>query len=145
MDLFSFIPSLCFLGYIIFNLNFNFELSQVLIYGILIINSLVFLYAVNLIIASISFWTVQSYGIGRIIDNIFKIGRYPLDIFEGLWKVVFVYFFPLIVIAQIPVQVFLKILSFKFIIFAFFVSVFFMSISLILWKRGIKNYLSASS
>lgn len=145
MDLFSFIPSLAFLSFIIFNLNFNFELSQIMVYGLLILNAIIFLYAINLIVASISFWTVQSYGIGRIMDNIFKIARYPLDIFEGFWKIVFIYFLPLVVIAQLPVQAILKILSFESILFAFFISGFFMSIGIFLWKRGIKIYLSASS
>ncbi len=144
MDFFSFIPSLAFLGYVILNLSLNFELSQILIYGILIINAIVFVYSINLIIASISFWTVQSYGIGRIMDNIFKIGRYPLDIFDGFWKIVFIYFFPLVVIAQLPVQAFLKILSFRYILFAFFISGIFMFIAISFWKKGIKNYLSAS-
>ncbi len=117
MDLFSFIPSLAFLGYIILNLNFNFSSGQVIIYGALIINALIFLYAIHLLIASISFWTTQSYGIGRIMDNLFKIARYPLDIFDGFWKIFFIYFLPLILIAQLPVQSLLNLLSWKFIIF----------------------------
>jgi len=145
MDLFSFIPSLAFLGFVILNLNLTFNFWQFLVYLILIINALIFLYALNLIVASISFWTVQSYGIGRILDNIFKIGRYPLDIFEGFWKIFFIYFFPLILIAQIPVQALLKALSFQFILFSFFVSGVFLIIALMFWKKGIKNYLSAST
>ncbi|MGB9700922.1 MAG: ABC transporter permease, partial [Thermodesulfobacteriota bacterium] len=104
MDLFSFLPSLVFLGFIILNLHINFSGMQVIIYGVLVINALIFLYAIHLLIASLSFWTTQSYGIGRIMDNLFKIGRYPLDIFEGFWKIFFIYFFPLIIIAQLPTQ-----------------------------------------
>lgn len=145
MDLFSFVPSLVFLGYIILNLNFNFSWFQIFIYVILIFNALVFLYAIHLIIASISFWTTQSYGIGRIMDNLFKIGRYPLDICEGFWKICFIYFFPLILIAQLPVQSLLNLISWKFIIFGFSVSGAFFLFSIGLWKRGMRNYLSASS
>lgn len=145
MDLFSFIPSLAFLGYIIFSLSINFSWLQVLIYGVLIFNALIFLYAIHLIIASISFWTTQSYGIGRIMDNLFKIGRYPLDIFEGFWKNFFIYFFPLIIIAQLPTQSLFQLISWEFIIFGFAVSAFFLIISMKFWKRGLRNYLSASS
>lgn len=145
MDLFSFIPSLAFLGYIILNLNFNFSSGQVIIYGALIINALIFLYAIHLLIASISFWTTQSYGIGRIMDNLFKIARYPLDIFDGFWKIFFIYFLPLILIAQLPVQSLLNLLSWKFIIFGCWLSGVFLLFSIGFWKRGLKNYLSASS
>lgn len=145
MDLFSFIPSLIFLGYIILHLNFSFSGFQVFLYVLLIFNALIFLYAIHLMIASISFWTTQSYGIGRIMDNLFKIGRYPLDIFEGFWKVCFIYFVPLIVIAQLPVQALLNLISWKWIIFGFSMSGSFLLFSISLWKKGLKNYLSASS
>jgi ABC-type uncharacterized transport system permease subunit len=97
------------------------------------------------LIATISFWTTQSYGIGRIFDNLLKIGRYPLDIFEGFWKVVFIYFLPLGLIAQVPAQALLQAISFKFVLFAFCVSAIFLFLALNFWKVGVRNYLSASS
>lgn len=145
MDLFSFIPSLIFLGYIILNLNFNFNWFQILIYVVFIFNALIFLYAIHLIIASMSFWTIQSYGIGRIMDNLFKIGRYPLDIFEGFWKTCFIYFFPLVLIAQLPVQVLLNLISWELVVYGFFASGTFLFFSILLWRRGLQSYLSASS
>lgn len=145
MDLFSFLPSLVFLGYIILSLHISFSWTQAIIYGFLIINALIFLYAIHLIIASISFWTTQSYGIGRIMDNLFKIGRYPLDIFEGFWKNFFIYFLPLIVIAQLPAQSLLQMVPRELIIFGFSISGIFLFISIKLWNRGLKSYLSASS
>ncbi len=145
MDLFSFIPSLLFLGYILIALNIEITWQGVLIYTALIINALIFLYAIHLAVATISFWTTQSYGIGRILDNIFKIGRYPLDIFDGFWKTIFIYFFPLIIIAQLPTQALLQISSWPFILFGFFVSALFLAVSLKFWKIGLRNYLSASA
>jgi len=145
MDLFSFIPSLVFLGYVLLNLPITLSWLQGFLYIILIFNALIFLYAINLMVATLSFWTTQSYGIGRILDNLFKIGRYPLDIFEGFWKAIFIYFFPLIVIAQIPSQALLKVLSFESVFFAFMVSGVSLIIAIKFWRIGIKNYLSAST
>ncbi|MBI5183804.1 MAG: ABC-2 family transporter protein [Nitrospinae bacterium] len=98
-----------------------------------------------LIIATVSFWTTQSYGLAMIFDNLLKIGRYPLDIFEGFWKVVFVYFLPLVLIAQIPSQALLQSLSLEIGLFAFGVTGVFLFIALNFWKLGLKNYLSASN
>ena len=145
MDFFSFIPSLGFLGYVLYRLAFSFTWAQTLLYLALLLNALVFLYALVLMIATVSFWTTQSYGLGRIFDNLLKIGRYPLDIFEGFLKVVFIYFLPLVLIAQVPSQALLQTLSPGFLVFAFFITAIFLTVALLLWRIGVKSYLSASS
>jgi ABC-2 type transport system permease protein len=81
----------------------------------------------------------------RIFDNLLKIGRYPLDIFEGFWKIVFIYFLPLILVAQIPAQALLQTLSLKFIFFVFGITFMFLVVAVNFWKVGLKNYLSAST
>ena len=145
MDLFSFIPSLGFLGYVFYKVSFSFSWHQVTAYVALVINALIFLYAMVLIIATLSFWTTQSYGIARIFDNLLKVGRYPLDIFEGFWRIIFIYFLPLVLIAQIPTQALLQTLSLKFIFLAFSVTGIFLIFALNFWKVGVRNYLSAST
>jgi ABC-2 type transport system permease protein len=145
MDFFSFLPSLGLLGYVFYRIGFHFSWYQVTAYVALLINALVLVFAMVLMISTVSFWTIQSYGMARIFDNLLKIGRYPLDIFGGFWKIVFVYFLPLIFVAQIPTQALLQTLSLKFIFFAFGVTSVFLILSLSFWKKGLKNYLSAST
>jgi len=145
IDFFSFLPSLAFLGYVFYRLHFDFSIVQFVAYGLLLLNALVFLFAMVLITATVSFWTTQSYGLARIFDNLLKVGRYPLDIFQGFWKMVFVYFLPLVLIAQVPSQALLKTLSPVFLLGAFFVSGVFMVIAMMFWRSGLRNYLSASS
>ena len=145
MDFFSFLPSLGFLGYVFYRIGFHFSWYQVTVYVVLLINALVLLFAMVLLISTVSFWTTQSYGIARIFDNLLKIGRYPLDIFWGFWKIVFVYFLPLVLVAQIPTQALLQTPSLKLIFFAFGVTFVFLILSLRFWKAGLKNYLSAST
>lgn len=145
MDFFSFLPSLGFIFYVFYRLRFAFSWVQVGTYIVLLVNALVFLFAMILIIATISFWTTQSYGLAKIFDNLSKIGRYPLDIFEGFWKVIFVYFLPLVLIAQIPSQVLLQALSLKFVLFALSATTIFFIFALNFWKVGLRSYLSAST
>jgi ABC-2 type transport system permease protein len=114
-------------------------------YICLILNALAFLFALVLIIASVSFWTTQSYGLARMFDNILKVGRYPLDIFQGFLRTVLIYFLPLILIAQLPTQALLGAISPGFVVFAFTVSGVFLTAGLILWKIGLRNYMSAST
>jgi viologen exporter family transport system permease protein len=145
MDFVSFLPSLGFLGYVFYRIDFNFSWPQAIAYFLLIMNALFFLFAIILLIATISFWTTQSYGLARIFDNLLKVGRYPLDIFGGFWKIIFIYFLPLILVAQIPTQVLLQTLSLKFIFLALGVTFIFLILSLNFWKVGLRSYLSAST
>jgi ABC-2 type transport system permease protein len=144
-DFFSFIPSLGFLAYVLYRLEFSFTWIQAVTYILLLLNALVFLFSVVLIIATISFWTTQSYGLARIFDNLTRIGRYPLDIFQSFWKAVFIYFLPLVLIAQVPSQALLNTLSFWFILFAFSMTGALLVFALNFWKVGLRNYLSAST
>ncbi|NIO21762.1 MAG: hypothetical protein GTN76_13800 [Candidatus Aenigmarchaeota archaeon] len=144
-DFFSFIPSLGFLGYVLHRLEFGFSWTHAVIYVALLINALVFLFALVLVISTVSFWTTQSYGLARILDNLMKIGRYPLDIFEGFWKVLFIYFLPLVLIAQLPSQALLKTLSPGFVIFSFFATGSLLIFALSFWRIGLRNYMSTST
>ncbi len=144
IDFFSFLPSLAFLGYVFYRMDFAFSWTQVAGYVLLLFNALVFLFSIVLIIATVSFWTTQSFGLARIFDNLMKIGRYPLDIFEGLWKVIFIYFFPLVLIAQTPSQMLLKTLSLKIALYGFGITGIFLFVALKFWKVGLRNYSSAS-
>jgi ABC-type uncharacterized transport system permease subunit len=64
---------------------------------------------------------------------------------EGFWKIFFVYFLPLVLIAQLPSQALLKTLSPAFDLFAVAVTAAFLILALGFWKVGLKNYLSAST
>jgi ABC-2 type transport system permease protein len=145
MDFFSFLPTLGFLGYVFYRLGISFSWIQMLTYLLLLVNALVFLFAAVLIIASVSFWTTQSYGLARMFDNLLKIGRYPLDIFHGFWRVIFMYFLPLVLIAQVPSQSLLGALAPGSVLFAFGVSGCLLFVALRFWKVGVRNYMSASS
>jgi len=144
VDFFSFLPSLAFLGYVFYRLNFAFSPVQLIMYLVLLVNALVFLFALVLIIGTVSFWTTQAYGLSRIFDNVLRVCRYPMDIFAGFWKAVFVYFLPLVLVAQFPSQALLRTVSPIMVLWAFCVSGMLLAIALLFWKRGLKSYMSAS-
>ena len=145
IDFFSFLPTLAFLSYVLYRLNFAFSVGQAFIYILLLINALIFIFSVVLIIATLSFWTTQSRGLAKIFDNLFKIGRYPLDIFGDFWKVVFIYFLPLVLIAQLPSQALLQTLSVRSVFLAISMTTILLIIALKFWKSGLRSYSSAST
>ena len=145
IDLASFIPTLGFLGYVLVRLEFAFTGSQFLVYLVLLANALLFLFAAVLAIASLSFWTTQSGGMARIFDSLLKVGRYPIEIFEGYWRSVFLYILPLVLIAQLPSEALLGILSARAVLIATAATGLLLVLALLLWRAGLKQYQSASS
>jgi len=145
IDFFSFLPSLGFLIYVFWRLDVVFSWPQAISYVLLLLNALLFLYALMLIIATTSFWTTQAYGLAVIVDQLLKIGRYPLDVLEGFWKVIFIYVLPLVVIAQIPSQALLRTLSVELALYALAVTGLFLAAAIALWRWGLRDYLSAGT
>src|SRR5216683_5699363 len=66
--------------------------------GILIHYSLMFL------LASISFWTVRAQGIVWGYYNLFNIARMPDEAFEGLFKALFTFAIPMLLVSNVPVR-----------------------------------------
>lgn len=145
IDFYSFLPSLGFLGYVFYRLDFAFSWMQLLGYCLLVMNAVAFLFAVVLMISTVSFWTTHASGLARMFDNLFKVGRYPIDIFHGFLKIVFLYILPLVLIAQVPSRVLLEGLAPGVVLVSLCATAVFLGVALWFWRVGLRNYLSASS
>src|SRR5262245_49899008 len=66
--------------------------------GILIHYSLMFL------LATISFWTVRAQGIVWGYYNLFNIARMPDEAFRGLFKAIFTFALPMLLVSNVPVR-----------------------------------------
>jgi len=67
--------------------------------GILIHYSLMFM------LAAISFWTVRAQGIVWGYYNLFNIARMPDEAFRGVFKIVFTFVLPVLLVSNVPVRV----------------------------------------
>ena len=67
--------------------------------GILIHYSLMFM------LAAISFWTVRAQGIVWGYYNLFNIARMPDEAFRGVFKAVFTFVLPVLLVSNVPVRV----------------------------------------
>src|SRR5215467_10324430 len=67
--------------------------------GVLVHYSLMFL------LASISFWTVRAQGIVWGYYNLFNIARMPDEAFRGLFKALFTFAIPMLLVSNVPVRV----------------------------------------
>ncbi len=62
-------------------------------------------YAILFGLATAAFWIVRAQGLIYGYFNVFNVARYPDSIFRGVFKVIFSYFIPVIIVANVPARV----------------------------------------
>lgn len=108
--------------------------------GILIHYSLMFL------LASISFWTVRAQGIVWGYYNLFQIARMPDEAFHGLFKAIFTFAIPMLLVSNVPVRVLVNKLSSPFpLLLLLGMSLACFAVSEWGWRASVRRYTSASS
>ena len=108
--------------------------------GIIIHYSLMFL------LASISFWTVKAQGIVWGYYNLFQIARMPDEAFRGLFKAIFTFAIPMLLVTNVPVRLLVNKLD-RVLPLALLLgmSVLCFLVSEWGWRASLKRYTSASS
>ncbi len=100
-------------------------------------------YAISVIIASFSFRHLTRYGSGRMAEGVLRAGRYPLDAVQASVRGGSVFLLPLALIATFPTSVLLGRNTVSLALVAVAVVLFFWG-SVVLWRRGMRSYSSAS-
>ncbi|HUB86440.1 MAG TPA: ABC-2 family transporter protein [Verrucomicrobiae bacterium] len=108
--------------------------------GILIHYSLMF------ILASISFWTVRAQGIVYGYYNLFNIARMPDEIFHGVFKAMFMFALPILLVSNVPTRVLADKLASPFWwLLLLGLGAIWAAISELFWRFSLNRYTSAST
>jgi ABC-2 type transport system permease protein len=108
--------------------------------GILIHYSLMFL------LATLSFWTVRAQGIVWGYYNLFQIARMPDEAFQGLFKALFTFALPMLLVSNVPVRVLAQMpASPAQLLLLLAMSAVCFVVSEWGWRASMKRYTSASS
>ncbi len=108
--------------------------------GLLIHYSLMFL------LAAVSFWTVKAQGIVYGYYNLFNIARMPDAAFHGLFKAVFTFVLPILLVVNVPVKLLVNKLESPWelaLLLAMALACFIASE--LFWRLSLRRYTSASS
>src|SRR5438105_10421548 len=103
-------------------------------------------YALMFLLASISFWTVRAQGMVWGYYNLFQIARMPDEAFRGLFKALFTFAIPMLLITNVPVRVLVNKLNSPvplLVLLVMSIACFF--ISEWGWRASVRHYTSASS
>jgi ABC-2 type transport system permease protein len=78
--------------------------GHVALYAIAIGFGVAIHYAVMLFLATIAFWIVRAQGLIYGYYNVFNIARYPDVVFRGVFRFIFSYLIPVIIVANVPTR-----------------------------------------
>ena len=103
-------------------------------------------YSLMFLLASLSFWTVRAQGIVWGYYNLFQIARLPDEAFRGLFKALFTFAIPMLLVSNVPVRVLAsKISSPQPVALLLLMSVLCFAVSEWGWRSSLRRYTSASS
>ncbi len=103
-------------------------------------------YSVMYALACTGFWTVRAEGILWGYYNLFQLARLPADAFQGLFRAVFTFVVPVLLVSNVPVKLIIdKLGSPLEMLWLVLISAVMFTLSEWFWRASIRHYASASS
>lgn len=149
VDLGSFVNAASALGVIVYaahQLQYTPEFWQIAGFLALCLAGIAVHYSLMFLLATASFWTVRAQGIVWAYYNLFQIARLPDEAFRGVFKAVFTFALPMLLVVNVPVRLLADKLADPWSI----VQLLIMGMVCALasewwWAKSLKRYTSASS
>jgi ABC-2 type transport system permease protein len=123
------------------------NVSSVLLYLIALGFGVAIHYSIMLSLAAVSFWIVRAQGLVYGYFNFLNIARYPDVIFPGVFRFIFSWIIPVVIVANIPARLLIKSLGqpgwlMLQLVIAASIACWW---SRIFWRFALRHYSSASS
>lgn len=128
--------------YSIIKLNLLVTIWQVGLFLLSVILGLLFIVALDIIHCSLIILTVADGGINGILNAYLRFAEYPLEIYSGFMKTLFITFIPITIIVYYPTQIILNRMDIRILYASSGVFIFY-GLSLLFWGTVLKKYTSA--
>ena len=104
-------------------------------------------YSIMFFLSTLSFWIVRAQGLIYGYYNLFNIARYPDTIFSGVFKFVFSWFVPVIIVANFPARLLMRSFENPTVLMSQLLAaaLFVVLATRRFWQFALKRYSSASS
>jgi ABC-2 type transport system permease protein len=149
VDLGSFVNAGAAVGvmaYAAIQLQLTPTLLQIGAFLVLCVAGIIIHYSLMLLLASVSFYTVRAQGIVWGYYNLFQIARLPDEAFQGLFKALFTFAIPMLLVSNVPARLLAdKLSSLTPVLCLFGMAVVCFAVSEWGWRRALRHYTSASS
>ncbi len=132
--------------YAVHHLDFVPGAAQIAAFLALCLAGILIHYSLMFLLASVSFWTVRAQGIVWGYYNMFQIARMPDEAFHGVFRAVFTFAIPMLLVSNVPVRVLAnKMNSTGPLLLLLGMSVACFIVSEFGWRASLRHYTSASS
>jgi ABC-2 type transport system permease protein len=123
------------------------HIAQIGLYCIAVALGVAIHYSIMFFLATATFWIVRAQGLIYGYYNLFNIARYPEVVFRGVFKLIFSWFIPVIIVANIPAKVLTRSFEQPLPMLAQLgaACLFVVTAARMFWQFGLKRYSSASS
>ena len=120
---------------------------QLACYGVSLLLGALVHYAIMFSLATLSFWIVRAQGLIYGYFNLVSIARYPDSVFSGLFKFVFSWLIPVIVVSNVPARLLTRAGSHPWMLMLYLAGACVLSLtfSRFFWLYALRRYGSASS
>ena len=148
VDLGSFVNAASGLAVMAFaarQLHYTPTLSHIVGFFVLCVAGVLIHYSLMFLLATISFWTVRAQGIVWGYYNLFNIARMPDEAFQGLFKALFTFVLPMLLVSNVPVRLLVNKFSVSHALILIVMAVLCAAVSELGWRTSIRHYTSASS
>lgn len=131
--------------YAAYQLGLSVQPLHLLLYGTLLVCGVVIHYSVLVLIVSTAFWIIKSEGVEGGYFTLFEFSRLPRSAFRGAAEVIFVYFFPAVIVSNIPAKTLMQGVTPLHIAWLGAAALAWFAISAFVFSLGVRRYASASS
>lgn len=129
--------------YSFIKLDLNLFSLNTIFYIFLILMAFVFLYGCFILMSSLAFLFVKSFGLFDLFFKIMDVARYPINIYEGGMRFLFTFIIPIGIVSFYPASVLLKELSVISVGSVLVIILLFLVFSIWMWNKAIRKYTSA--
>ncbi|MDA7632937.1 ABC-2 family transporter protein [bacterium] len=134
------------MAYACYRMNLVPSFAQCFGFGVLCFVGILIHYSLMFLLGCISFVSVKAQGIVRGYYNLFNIARLPDGAFQGMFRIFFTFFVPMLLVSNVPVKLLANKLSSPLeIVSLIAMACFCYLVSEFGWRFAIKRYTSASS
>jgi len=144
--LFSLPVPLFVIFYSLSKLSISFSPLKILLFFIMLFIGLCIRYFIGFLIMSLSFYMTRVESLFYLQNEFFRYAGYPISIFTGISRLIFVFIIPVAIIANFPTMVLIeKAISFEFVIYAILLTLALAASTRCFFYYSIRKYTSASS
>jgi len=102
-------------------------------------------YCLSFMLHCSAFWFIETYGLYGLFDQVFDLARYPMAVFRGLTRILFVYVLPVAIVANTPAVALLGRPFGDLLVLALAHATAWYALGSFLWTKAICRYTGASA